>query len=82
VAEVREFALMDVATKRLTRFGAEDLERKLADVVVLLEKHAEKLKEVGGYTLDGFDVTIALKGNALVFSAEGGLKLSYKKKAQ
>ena len=26
--------------------------------------------------------TIALKGNALVFSAEGGLKLSYKKKAQ
>jgi hypothetical protein len=28
------------------------------------------------------DVTIALKGNALVFSAEGGLKLSYKKKAQ
>jgi len=79
---VREFALMDVATKRLTRFGAEDLERKLADVVVLLEKHAEKLKEVDGYTLDGFDVTIALKGNALVFSAEGGLKLSYKKKAQ
>jgi hypothetical protein len=73
---------MDVATKRLTRFGAEDLERKLADVVVLLEKHAEKLKEVDGYTLDGFDVTIALKGNALVFSAEGGLKLSYKKKAQ
>jgi len=82
VAEVREFALMDVATKRLVRFGAEDLERKLADVVVLLEKHAEKLKEVDGYTLDGFDVTIALKGNALVFSAEGGLKLSYKKKAQ
>ena len=82
MAEVREFALMDVATKRLTRFGAEDLERKLADVVVLLEKHAEKLKEVDGYTLDGFDVTIALKGNALVFSAEGGLKLSYKKKAQ
>ena len=79
---MREFALMDVATKRLTRFGAEDLERKLADVVVLLEKHAEKLKEVDGYTLDGFDVTIALKGNALVFSAEGGLKLSYKKKAQ
>jgi len=79
---VREFALMDVATKRLARFGAEDLERKLADVVVLLEKHAEKLKEVDGYTLDGFDVTIALKGNALVFSAEGGLKLSYKKKAQ
>jgi len=79
---VREFALMDVATKRLVRFGAEDLERKLADVVVLLEKHAEKLKEVDGYTLDGFDVTIALKGNALVFSAEGGLKLSYKKKAQ
>ena len=79
---MREFALMDVATKRLVRFGAEDLERKLADVVVLLEKHAEKLKEVDGYTLDGFDVTIALKGNALVFSAEGGLKLSYKKKAQ
>jgi hypothetical protein len=82
VTEVREFALMDAATKRLARFGAEDLERKLADVVVLLEKHAEKLKEVDGYTLDGFDVTIALKGGVVVFSAEGGLKLSYKKKAQ
>jgi hypothetical protein len=40
VAEAREFALMDVATKRLVRFGAEDLEKKLGDVLALLEKHA------------------------------------------
>jgi len=81
LAEAQGFALMDVATKRLVRFGAEDLEKKLADVLVLLEKHAEKLKEVGGYALDSFDVTIALKGGVVVFSGEGGLKLSYKKKA-
>ena len=80
MAEAREFALMDVATKRVVRFGSEDLEKKLADMLALLEKHAEKLKEVNGYTLDGFDVTIALKGGVVVFSAEGGLKLSYKKK--
>lgn len=80
MAEAREFALMDVATKRLVRFGPEDLEKKLTDVLALLEKHAEKLKEVGGYALDGFEVTIALKGGVVVFSGEGGLKLSYKKK--
>jgi heterodisulfide reductase subunit B len=39
----------------------------MCEVKRTLEKHAEKLKEVDGYTLDGFDVTIALKGNALVF---------------
>jgi hypothetical protein len=71
---------MDVATKRLVRFGAEDLEKKLGDVLALLEKHAEKLKDVDGYALDSFDVTIALKGNVMVLSAEGGLKLFYKKK--
>lgn len=73
---------MDVATKRLVRLGAEDLEKKLVDVLALLEKHAEKLKEVDGYALDSFDVTIALKGGVVVFSAEGGLRLSYKKKVQ
>jgi len=81
VAEAREFALMDVATKRLVRFGAEDLDKKLSDVLALLEKHAEKLKEVDGYALDGFDVTVALKGGVVVFSGEGGLKLCYKKRA-
>ena len=80
MAEAREFALMDVATKKLVRFGAVDLEKKLGDVLALLEKHVEKLKDVDGYALDSFDVTIALKGGVVVFSAEGGLKLSYKKK--
>ena len=75
------FAFWDVKAKKLVRLPKKDLDRKLGDMLALLKEQGERLKEVDGYALDSFDVTIAVKGGVMVFAAEGGLRLCYKKKS-
>mgnify|MGYP001074946175 CR=1 FL=1 len=73
------FSFWDLQLQRAVSFNPEELDKKLKEFRVLLEKHVKTLKEISGYELNSFTVKVALKGNVFVASAEGGIELKFEK---
>jgi len=76
---VEIFSFWDLQLQRTVSFSPKELDEKLEEFSVLLEKHVNRLKEISGYELTSFTVKIALKGNVFVASAEGGIELKFEK---
>jgi hypothetical protein len=76
------YALYDSTTQEVQLVARDELEKKLDDLSRVLKSHLAKLERIGKYELDGLKVKIALKAGILVFSAEGGVELSYSRSSE
>ena len=73
------FSLWDLQLQRAVSFNPKELDKKLKEFSILLEKHVNTLRKISGYELTSFTVKMALKGNVFVASAEGGIELKFEK---
>jgi len=73
------FSFWDLQLQRTVSFSPEELDQKLKEFRVLLEKHVSTLRNISGFELNSFTVKVALKGNVFVASAEGGIELRFQK---
>jgi hypothetical protein len=69
----------DLQLQQTVSYSPEELDKKLKEFKVSLEKHVKTLSEIAGYKLTSFTVKVALKGNVFVASAEGGIELKFDK---
>ena len=73
-------ALFDLTTQEVRLISQEQMGRKLGDLSQILRTHLEKLEKIGQYELEALTISIGLKGGIIVFTAEGGISLTYKRK--
>jgi hypothetical protein len=73
------YALYDSATEEVKFVPRGELDKKLDELSRVLKSHLARLEHIGKYDLEGLKVKIALKAGILVFSAEGGVELSYRR---
>ncbi len=72
------YALFDSKFQRAQLISGDDLEKKFKDLSQTILSHLSSLEKIGKYELDTVTLTIALRAGVLVFSAEGGVELTYK----
>lgn len=56
----KRFAFLDPGTGKTKYIAERKLNRKLDELVELIEKHVAKLKRIDGYSLNGFQATIGI----------------------
>lgn len=71
---------LDLVNNKRNSIGEAKLGKQLDNLVVLIEKHANRLKKINGGTLESFHVTVGIAGGSPLLSASGGLTLTYKVK--
>jgi len=56
----KRFAFVDPKTGKTTYITKRNLDKRLAELVKLIETEVAKLKRIDGYSLNGFNATVGL----------------------
>ncbi len=69
----------DSQTGAPAQLDINELNNHLDNISEILNAHVQKLGKVGDWELDEIDVSLDVKGNALMVSLDGAVKLTFKK---
>jgi len=69
----------DSHVNRPATLDLNQLNGHLDDVNEILNAHIQKLSKVGDFELNEIDVSLDVKGNVLMVSLDGAVKLTFKK---
>jgi len=69
----------DAHVERPATLDLSQLNGHLDDVYKILNAHIQKLSKVGDWELNEIDVSLDVKGNVLMVSLDGAVKLAFKK---
>lgn len=69
----------DSSKGRPTQLTLDQLGEHLENIAQVLSAHVDKLEKVGDLNLDEIDVSLDVKGDALMVAVDGGIKLTFTK---